>query len=217
MKLSPFWMLKAEALLAQGDPDRARKALQAAPSGVEDLHMELARAAIYAGDLPVALEEVTKARDSRPRAPMPDLVEGTIAQLQGDTERSQANFEKARATLETLVQKQPEDPWSVSYLAWAYAGLGRKDDALKASSQSVHLIPSWRDSMEGPQYANMQAQIQAWVGEKAAALNYLTTTANQPGSPSYGELKFDVGWTNLRDEPGFAEILANAAKPIKLD
>jgi serine/threonine protein kinase/predicted Zn-dependent protease len=217
MQRSPFWMLKADAILAQGEPERARAALQAAPPEVEDLHLELARTAMYAGDLSAALEEVTKARTPNSRAPMPDLMEGTIAHLQGNTERSQAAFERARIELERQVQEQPENPWPVSYLAWVYAGLGRKDDALKASAQSLRLIPSWRDSMEGPEYANMQAQIQAWLGEKTSALNYLKTASGRPGSPSYGELKFDVGWANLRDEPGFAEILASAAKPIKLD
>ena len=118
-----------------------------------------------------------------------DLMEGSIARVQGDTEGAARAFDKARAALETALGKHPEEPPLLANLAWAYAGLGRKEEALGTIQRAVHLIPSWRDAMEGPAYASMQAQIQAWVGNKEAAIEQLGTVVKQAGGPSYGELK----------------------------
>jgi hypothetical protein len=63
----------------------------------------------------------------------------------------------------------------------------------------------------------MQAMVQAWVGNKDAAIEQLTGLMKQAGSPSYGELKFDPGWDDLRQDPRFAGLIADAAKPIKID
>ena len=137
--------------------------------------------------------------------------------MQGDEEKSRAYYEKARQTLEAMHRQQPDDPWAPSYLSWVYAGLGRREDALRSSAESVHLLPSWRDAMEGPTYANMQAQLQAWLGDKESALAYLAATSTKPGSPTYGELKMDLGWDNLQNDPRFAALLAAALKPIRID
>ena len=85
------------------------------------------------------------------------------------------------------------------------------------SQQYVQLIPSWRDATEGPTYATMQTQIQAWVGDKEAAMKQLTGLVRQTGGPSYGGLKFDPVWDSLRDDPRFAELVVQSAKPIQLD
>jgi hypothetical protein len=63
----------------------------------------------------------------------------------------------------------------------------------------------------------MQAQVRAWVGEKESALDQLLKIAKQPGGPSYGELKLDPGWHDLRTDPRFAEIVAETAKPISFE
>jgi tetratricopeptide (TPR) repeat protein len=126
-------------------------------------------------------------------------------------------FEKARNKLEAALAERPDDPAMVSNLAWAYAGLGRKEDALGASQRSVELIPSWRDAVEGPFYANMQAQTLAWFGDKDAALKQLTSVVKLPGGPSFGELKLDPSWDQLRGDARFDELIAEAAQPIPLD
>jgi tetratricopeptide (TPR) repeat protein len=116
-----------------------------------------------------------------------------------------------------VLAKHSEEPALLANLAWAYAGLARKDDALRTIQQAVHLIPSWRDAMEGPAYASMQAQIQAWVGNKDAAIEQLRSVVKQPGGPSYGELKLDPGWDDLRADPRFEPLIAEAKQPIPID
>ena len=147
-----------------------------------------------------------------------DLLEGTIARVRGDTEKAMLAFDKARNRLEAALAERPDDPAIVSNLAWAYAGLGRKEDALRASQRSVELMPSWRDATEGPFYANMQAQTLAWFGDKDAALNQLTGVVKLPGGPSFGELNLDPSWDQLRGDPRFDELIdgSSASYPSRL-
>jgi eukaryotic-like serine/threonine-protein kinase len=218
-RAAPFWSLKAESILAQGDPARARASLEGAPPDVRDKHTEMARIAFYERDFARATSEIAAARASEtPQGrEFLDLLEGTIARVQGDREKAMLAFERARNKLETVVAERPDDPGVVSNLAWAYAGLGRKEDALRTSQRSVELIPSWRDAAEGPFYANMQAQTLAWVGDKDAALKQLTSVVKLPGGPSFGELKLDPSWDELRGDPRFDKLVAETAQPIPLD
>ena len=119
--------------------------------------------------------------------------------------------------MESALTEHANEPSLIANLGWAYAGLGRKEDALRKIQQAVQLVPSWRDATEGPAYAGMQAQIQAWVGNKDAAIEQLSGLLKQAGAPSYGELKFDPGWDDLRGDQRFDGLIAQAAKPVNLE
>ncbi|MGB8341912.1 MAG: protein kinase [Chthoniobacterales bacterium] len=218
-RTAPFWSLKAECVLAQGDAKRAGAVFEAAPPDISNKHVMLARIAFFQRDFARAKGEIEAAR----KAPMSpiweylDLLSGTIARVEGDALGAYQDFEKARVTLEAAVKKQSSNPAVLANLAWAYAGLGRKEDALRTSQQSVQLIPSWRDAMEGPAYASMQAQVQAWVGNKDAAIEQLSALVRQASGPSYGELKLDPGWDDLRGDSRLDQLIVWAAKPVDLN
>ncbi len=215
---APFWKLKAESILAQGDPARALAFLEGAPSEARGKHTEMARIAFYQRDFSRAIHEIEAARASGTALDTEflDLLEGTIARIQGDAAKATLAFERARNKLETVLAERPDDTEAISNLAWAYAGLGRKEEALRASQQSVELVPSWRDATEGPFYANMQAQILAWVGDKDAALKQLSGVVKLPAGPSFGELKLDPSWDDLRGDPRFDELIEEAAQPVPI-
>jgi eukaryotic-like serine/threonine-protein kinase len=218
-RVAPFWSFKADALLAQGDVAGAARAFASAPSDLFNTHAELARIALYGRDFVTAGREIELARKAEMPPPWEyvDLFEGTVARAKGDTEGAARAFDKARAALETGLDKHPEEPALLANLAWAYAGLGRKEEALRMIQQAVHLIPSWRDAMEGPAYASMQAQIQAWLGDKEAAIEQLGTLVKQAGGLNYGELKLDPGWDDLRGDPRFEQLIVAAKQPIPID
>ena len=212
---APFCSLKVESLIARGDLKNAQAFLETVPLNVFNRHADMARIALYSRDFPKAVVEIAAARKAEmaPKAEYLDLMEASVARAQGDAEKARLFFEKARAALEATLQKRPNDPSTLANLAWAYAGLGLKEDALRASQQSVQLVPSWRDAVEGPVYASMQAQNLAWVGDTDAAIKQLASVVKQPAGPSYGELKLDPGWDVLRADPRFAALLAEAARP----
>ena len=216
---TPFLSLEIESILAQGDLARARAVLEASPGDPNEKHDKSALIALYEHDFAKAMTESELARKSKMayQGAGADLMEGAIARAQGDTARAWEAFEKARVILEEKLQHRPEDPSTLGDLAWAYAGLGRKEDALKASQQSVYLVPSWRDAVAGPELANMQAQTLAWLGEKDAAINQLASLVKRPGGPHYGTLKLDPGWAGLRTDPRFEKLVAETMQPIPLD
>ncbi len=218
VRSAPFWSLKAESILAQGEPQRARAFLKSAGELNGEGHSALAQSAFYERDFAEALREIELAREA-PMAPPShtlNLMGGAIARAQGDLETSRQFFEKVRQETEALLVKHPRDPRSLIDLAWAFAGLGRAEEALETGQQAVQLVPTWRDAAEGPHYAAMQAQIQAWLGNTEAAIEQLTALMKQPAGPSYGDLKFNPSWDALRGDPRFAGLLAEAQKPITL-
>ena len=218
-RVAPFWSFKAESILAQGELSRARAVFEAAPSDIFNKHAMLARIALYERDFARAGVELEVARKAKmaPEWQYLDLLAGTIARVQGDAAGEFKAFDQARGSLEAALEKHSNEPAVVANLAWAYAGLGRKEDALRMSQQAVQLAPSWRDAIEGPYYASMQAQVQAWVGNKDAAIEQLSGLLKRAGGPSYGELKFDPGWDDLRGDPRFEGLIAQAAKPVSAE
>lgn len=157
IRSAPFWSLKAESILAQGEPQRARAFLRGARDLSGEGHSVLAQGAFYERDFADALHEIELARSApmAPPAQVLDLMKGTVTRTQGDTEKSRQFFEKARQKTEALLVKDPRDPKNLIDLAWAYAGLGRAEEALQTSQVAVQLIPTWRDAAEGPHYAAM--------------------------------------------------------------
>ncbi|MEO8044836.1 MAG: protein kinase [Spartobacteria bacterium] len=216
---APFWSLKAESILAQGEPERARKFLISAPGQTGENRLVVAESWIYERNFVEALREIELARKA-PMTPPPShlsLMEGTVARWLGDKQRSEEAFTKALQDLEPAGAKSPRSPSMLMDLAWAYAGLDRRDEALRAGQQAVQMVPTWRDAAEGPDYAIMQAQILARLGEKDAAIELLTPLVKQPSGPNYGNLKLDPNWDALRGDPRFEELILEVRKPIPLD
>ncbi len=213
---APFWAYQAECALAHGEPARARAIIEAAPPNALDRNYEMARIALCQRDFDETLKASEAASDSEVPTlqAVNEITKGTVARAQGNTEKAELAFGKARTLLEEILKRHPDHPITLINLALANAGLGRKEDALRWSQQAVQLVPTWRDAVDGPMIAGVQAQVQAWVGEKEKAINQLAKIVKRPGGPTYGELKLDPSWDDLRGHPRFAEIIAEAAKPI---
>ena len=74
---------------------------------------------------------------------------GLVYRLMGESERSRKAYETARILLEEEIEKRAEDHRVRSSLGIVYAGLGRKEDAIregKLSGFAQRLIQSCRDS-----------------------------------------------------------------------
>jgi hypothetical protein len=61
------------------------------------------------------------------------------------------------------------------------------------------------------------AVVYLWSGERDAAIDRIGRIASLPGSPTAGDLKLNPIWDELRSDPRFDKIIAEAAQPIKLD
>jgi TolB-like protein/Tfp pilus assembly protein PilF len=156
---------------------------------------------------------------------------GRVARFRGDKEKSRSYFEAARTTLKGwLAKKPPYTIWweshALAYIAEVDAALGRKEDAIREGRNAVELWPPQRDARIAPDIAIVLAIVYMWNGERDAALQQLMEVAKGPVWPpvgnlcpglSAGELKLNPIWDELRNDPRFDKIVAEAAKPIKLD
>jgi len=162
---------------------------------------------------------------------------GRIARFRGEKERARGYFEAARPRFEEWLakhqwQNNPIDSWrnshALAYIAEIDAAAGRKEDAIREARNAVEIWPLKRDAEIAPDMGILLAIVYMWTGERDAALQQLAEVAKLrafgpvvlagcAAGLSAGELKLDPLWDELRNDPRFDKIIAEAAKPIKLD
>ena len=103
----------------------------------------------------------------------------------------------------------------MSDIAKLDAGLGRKQDAIREAQRAVELQPIARDAVNGPTSVANLALVYAWTGERDRALEQLEKVATIPGVlggsvPTYGDLRFNPCWDDLRGDKRFDKIVAAA-------
>jgi serine/threonine-protein kinase len=149
--------------------------------------------------------------------PLPrSFCQGLAGRAKGDTATAEQAFDAARSELEAVVNQQQDYAQAWSVLGMANAGLGRKDDALRAGRYAVELLPIAKDAMTGAELLTNLAIIYAWTGEKELALNQLEELLPRYGPISYGQLRLHPSWDPLRDDPRFERIVEEAKKPVTL-
>ncbi len=137
--------------------------------------------------------------------------EGLVARMTTDPERAEAAFTAARREQEKIVAAEPDYGPSLCVLGLIDAGLGRKEEALRAGRRAVELLPVAKDASNGAHMIEYLAMIAAWVGEKDLACQQLATAIRPPNTLSYGQLKLLPGWDPLRGDPRFERMVASLA------
>jgi serine/threonine protein kinase/Flp pilus assembly protein TadD len=159
---------------------------------------------------------------------------GRIAWFRGDKEKARGYFEAARQSFEQwLANKPPNEPWrellALAYIAEIDAALGRKEDAIREARNAVEYCQAKHNPLAP--IADIQALaaiVYMWSGERDAALQQLGAAVAKlfamqivelPAAVglSAGELKLNPIWDELRNDPRFDNIIAEAAKPITVD
>jgi tetratricopeptide (TPR) repeat protein len=130
-----------------------------------------------------------------------------IYRYMNKNELAKKYYEEARSILETKIQQQPEDARFHSALGIAYAGLGRKDDAIREGKLGVELLPVAKEAMRGLWRVEALAKIYMMVGEFDAAIDKLEFLLSTPGWMSIPLLRLDPAWEPLRDHPRFKKLV----------
>lgn len=136
----------------------------------------------------------------------------TLSKSQRDT------LEKALTRNTEKLAKQPDDPFAgaMELGAQLNAALGNKTEAIRMAKRAVELVPVSEDAILGAQKLQALALVYAKTGEKDLAFEVLSTCVKLPTFlATYGSLKFDPNWDNLRGDPRFDDLLAQAAKPVE--
>ena len=133
---------------------------------------------------------------------------GFIYTLMGDELQANAQYDSARMQYEKLVRANPAIATYHSYLGLAYAGLGRKEEAIREGQKAVELYPIQSDvDFLGEQFLLQLAYIYIMLGEYDQAIDALETLLAIPSQLTVWRLKLDPRYDPLRDLPRFQELL----------
>ena len=131
--------------------------------------------------------------------------EALAAQMRGDSSGAQAALVATHTGMEKTVAAMRPDGRSAGFLAVVDALLGRRDQAASASNAAPGVA------------ASDLALVYAWTDQPDLAIAELRKCVGQPAGlsllaqPTYGDLRLNPLWNPLRQDPRFAELVAQLA------
>ena len=214
--LPEFYAYKAGVYLrVAGDTGKARSTIEAAQRlGLEkDPEIAYSRSLLdlYDGRLQEALvrlsSESWEALESQfwlvPKA----VLQGQLCQLMMQPQLARSHYDVARKMLEGRVRQRPEEAMFHSALGIAYAGLGRKQEALREAKAGVQLLPVSKEAYRGFYRVEDLARVYVMVGDHESALDQLEYLMSIPGDLGVGALRLDPTWRALRSHPRYQELI----------
>lgn len=129
----------------------------------------------------------------------------------GETEKAREGFESALRMLEAEVQARPRNALYHSSLGVAYAGLGRREEALREGLLGVELLPMSKDAVYGIPGVFDLAQIYTILGDFEKAVEQLEYLISRPGWVTVPYLRMDYRFPALRGDPRFEALMAKYA------
>jgi TolB-like protein len=133
---------------------------------------------------------------------------GLIARARGNESSARAAFEQAKRAVNDDLAQCPEDAKTLAMLALIHAALGEKRDALAAAARAGELLPTAKDSFDGPILGTTLAAVSAKLGETESAIRQLELLVGVPNGPTPGTLRVEPEWDSLRDDPRFKKLAA---------
>jgi TolB-like protein/class 3 adenylate cyclase/Tfp pilus assembly protein PilF len=126
----------------------------------------------------------------------------------GDIVGARATAQQMLRPLETLSQKDPDNPNFAQALSLIHAVLGQKDAAIKEAERAITLLPSGKDAVEGPRAEENLASVEAMVGDKNRAIPRLQRLLEIPYTNCLTPalLRLDPQWDPLRGDPRFQKL-----------
>ena len=202
----------ATVAVAQGNLERARAIINAAPKGVDPTRV-VALAGNYLelywlldeGQQQLLLRLAPGAFDND-RGTWAIVLAQTYA-LRGDLAKARVYADSGLAAYEEKLKATPDDAQLHAFLGLFYAYLGRKAAAIQEGQHAVALLPISRDSYVGPYIEHQFARIYLVVGEPEKALDHLEPLLKVPCYLSPGWLKIDPNFAPLRGNPRFQRLL----------
>jgi TolB-like protein/tetratricopeptide (TPR) repeat protein/predicted Ser/Thr protein kinase len=169
----------------------------------------------YAGAIALLLQTndaLVRGSDDNQFATTPrQLLLAQLYELQKKPAEARAWYDSARALMTARVAKSPEDSRYHSTLAIALAGLGRKEEALRAANRGVELMPVSKESWRGSYRLKDLAEVEMMTGNTDAAIGHLETLLAIPTEFSRATFAYDPLWAPLWEIPRFKKLIAGPA------
>jgi serine/threonine protein kinase/Flp pilus assembly protein TadD len=209
-----YYARKAWFALLEGRPDVARATLAEARDKAfswPPIPFYWFRLEMYSGNHAAALSglssESLRAFDHQfyfvPKA----LLQAEAQAAMGQSDLARRSYDAARAMLEEKLRAQPDDDRYYASLGVAYAGLGRKKEAVEAGRKAVELYPLSRDAWRAAFRREDMARIYVMVGEPEEAIKQLDSILSVPAEISTYALLTDPTWAPLKTSAGFQELV----------
>ena len=204
------------ALAGSGDVAKANAFLARLPANVDpqgQVRFSRWRVAMWSRDFAKANAVLSGAPDwirTNPahRPTSTAVLRGMSLEAAGQTEAAQGEFEAAIPLLEAKSNAGEGEPSIHAALGRAYAGLGRKDEAVREGAKAVELLPVSTDTYDGPLYLVQFAEIQARVANADEAIKILRQLLDMSAgllvSPTL--LRLDPAWDLLRNDARFQRL-----------
>ena len=142
-----------------------------------------------------------------------DLLRGQAHLLSGEKDLARLSFEAARRKLEELVAKDPQDSRYYSALGIAYAGLGLRDEALRAANRGTELMPPSKDLWRALWRIEDLALAHTMLGQRDEAIGRLDFLLSHTGEISTHILRLDPRWESLKSSQRFQALLTKYGEP----
>jgi TolB-like protein/tRNA A-37 threonylcarbamoyl transferase component Bud32/Tfp pilus assembly protein PilF len=226
--LTQAYVGKAFCLLARNSDVGAAKQVMLEMSRRTDM-AELAEIAVTNGlmhtpDLRFFPKTYTEAFDAfesgpieRYRLMQPSVIAAThldralLIEATESRQSASARYDSARVNIEHIIRSNPQSIYVCyyhAYLGLAYAGLGRREEAIREGREAVRIMPISKDAIMGPELINYLAEIYMRCGEHEAAIDQLETLISLPGFYlSANILRLDPIWDPIRSNPRFKRLL----------
>ncbi|MFC1605057.1 protein kinase [Planctomycetota bacterium] len=130
-----------------------------------------------------------------------------IYRYMGKKDLAEKYYDDARSVLESKIKECPEEARLHGWLGVAYAGLGRKEDAISEGKLVVELQPVNKYATKGPHWIKVLARIYVMVGEHDEAIDQLEHLMSIPGTYTISLLQLDPAWDPLRNHPRFKKLI----------
>jgi eukaryotic-like serine/threonine-protein kinase len=137
---------------------------------------------------------------------------GFLERHRGAREIERAYWDSLRVFLEAKLKAAPDEPVFHTGLATAYAGLGRRSEAIREAHRGVELRPITRDALDHTMRVWELARVYVMVGEQEAAMDQIEYLATIPSWYSVNSYRYWPDWAPLRNNPRFQRLL-DGGKP----
>jgi len=127
----------------------------------------------------------------------------------GHPDKSHSYYDSMRVEAINQLNKNPKNVRALSNLGLAYAGLGRKGEAIEKGLEAVELLPLSKDALSGIDGVEYLARIFTMVGEYDKAIDQLELLLSIPSRLTEYILRLDPRWDSLREHPRFIKLVEN--------
>jgi serine/threonine-protein kinase len=199
-----YYSIKVMTFILMGDPKSARRILSNLPNP-ERAWLPWTYLEVYERNFDAALKYLSLPQErlfhAGPAIWSIDAWRGSIYQHMGKAELAQIAYDSARVFLESHKEEYSEHVGYQATLATAYAGLGRKEEAIRIGR------------LQGARSERDMALIYAMTGEYDAAIDLLEHVMSVPFEyESVATLSNHPWWDSLRDHPRFQALIKKYEK-----